>query len=210
MIFLALFSDTNCGFGEALLEWALIGFGFFLFGWMLKTLFTGRSYKREYEELRREHSKLERSKNEVIKSEKKAQIELAKAKTAMSELRAKKAEPSVPLRAHHELKDENLQLSRKIEVQDAKIEEMKPNTSSLQIIEGIGPSLEGVLQKAGINNLEMLANTSRDDLKLILDKAGDRFRIHEPRSWPHQAELARKGEMEKLKEYQEFLMGGKE
>jgi glycine cleavage system pyridoxal-binding protein P len=32
--------------------------------------------------------------------------------------------------------------------------------------------------------------------------------MHDPKSWPYQAELAQKGEWERLKEYQNLLIGG--
>ncbi|MCU0346329.1 MAG: helix-hairpin-helix domain-containing protein [Saprospiraceae bacterium] len=80
----------------------------------------------------------------------------------------------------------------------------------LKIVEGIGPKIELLLHGAGIHSLEDLANTSVERLKEVLNKAGDRYRIHDPSTWPSQARLAADGELGKLKEYQEFLSGGKD
>lgn len=225
MIYLALFTDTNCSFGEAILEWFLIGLGFFLFGWMLKSLFTGKNYRTELEEANKANDKLRAANQEFRLGLKEQESQIDRLKQELGEQKAKSAEalkkveaaekakiekPSVPLRAHHELKDENLQLNRKLDARNEQIKNLEPKPSNLQVIEGIGPKLEEVLHTAGIIDLDHLAQATRDQLKEILDRAGDRFRIHEPRSWPHQADLARKGETAKLKEYQEFLKGGKE
>lgn len=82
--------------------------------------------------------------------------------------------------------------------------------NDLKVVEGIGPKIEKILFDAGIQTLSDLANASVEHLKEVLNKAGDRYRIHDPSTWPEQAKLAAAGELEKLKEYQDFLSGGKE
>ncbi|MCC6724170.1 MAG: hypothetical protein IT258_06630 [Saprospiraceae bacterium] len=79
----------------------------------------------------------------------------------------------------------------------------------LKVVEGIGPKIELLLHGAGIHSFTDLADTSVERLKEVLNKAGDRYRIHDPSTWPEQARLAADGEMGKLKAYQEFLSGGK-
>lgn len=83
-------------------------------------------------------------------------------------------------------------------------------SDNLKIVEGIGPKIEQLLNEGGIRTFQDLANTTTDDLKEILLSAGGHFRIHDPSTWAEQAQLAANGEMEKLKEYQDFLSGGKE
>lgn len=80
----------------------------------------------------------------------------------------------------------------------------------LKIVEGIGPKIELLLNEAGINTWQGLAEASVDHLKEILRQAGDRYRMHDPFTWPEQAKLAASSEWEKLKEYQEFLSGGRD
>jgi predicted flap endonuclease-1-like 5' DNA nuclease len=80
----------------------------------------------------------------------------------------------------------------------------------LKKLEGIGPKLEQILNAAGIQNFEQLAAMTPDRIKPILEAAGNQFRMHDPKSWPYQAELAAKGEWERLKEYQHLLIGGKD
>ncbi len=83
------------------------------------------------------------------------------------------------------------------------------SSDDLKIVEGIGPKIEELLKDAGIRNWSDLADTSVDRLKEILEKAGDRFRMHEPTTWPEQSAMARDGKWEALKKYQDFLIGGK-
>ncbi len=82
------------------------------------------------------------------------------------------------------------------------------NSDDLKIVEGIGPKIEQLLKNAGINNWTDLANASVERLQSVLDAAGDRYRIHNPSTWAEQAEMAVKGQWEKLEEYQDYLSGG--
>lgn len=79
----------------------------------------------------------------------------------------------------------------------------------LKIIEGIGPKIEQILKDAGINTWEELAESNADHLRKVLDAAGDRFRMHDPGTWPAQARLAANQEWDLLKEYQDELKGGR-
>lgn len=79
----------------------------------------------------------------------------------------------------------------------------------LKIIEGIGPKIEELLFKSGINTYGQLAATSVQQIKDILDRAGTRFAMHDPGTWPAQSLLAANGEWDNLKAYQDFLNAGK-
>ncbi len=79
----------------------------------------------------------------------------------------------------------------------------------LTLIEGIGPKIEGLLKAAGINTFAQLARSSTDTLKQILTDAGPRFRMHNPTTWPQQAQLAANGDIESLKTLQDELKGGR-
>lgn len=81
---------------------------------------------------------------------------------------------------------------------------------NLQIIEGVGPKIESLLQNAGYSTWEKVAAASYDDLKKVLDDAGSRFQLADPTSWPHQASLAVAGEWEELIRYQKFTDAGRE
>ena len=83
------------------------------------------------------------------------------------------------------------------------------NPEDLKVVEGIGPKIEQLLKNDGIKTWRDLANANVDRLKGILDAAGDRYRIHDPGTWAEQAQLAADGNWDKLKEYQDFLQGGR-
>ena len=80
----------------------------------------------------------------------------------------------------------------------------------LKAIEGIGPKIEDLLKKAGINTWVLLSNQKAESIQGILDEAGDRFRLADPTTWPRQAKLAAEGKWKELEEYQDFLNGGRE
>ncbi|MBK8965975.1 MAG: DUF4332 domain-containing protein [Lewinellaceae bacterium] len=79
----------------------------------------------------------------------------------------------------------------------------------LQIVEGIGPKIAELLNKAGIETWEQLAMTSPYRLREILDGGGSQFNIHDPETWPQQADLAATGKWDDLKKLQDELDGGK-
>ncbi len=79
----------------------------------------------------------------------------------------------------------------------------------LKIIEGIGPKIEQLLKDAGINNWQDLAEAEVEKLNEILHAAGDSYRIHDPGTWPNQAQLAARGDWDLLYQYQDELKGGR-
>lgn len=79
---------------------------------------------------------------------------------------------------------------------------------NLQIVEGIGPKVEVVLENAGIQTWGDLAAKSPDELRAILAAAG--LSMMNPDTWPQQAQLAHEGKWDELIEYQRFLGGGRE
>jgi len=79
----------------------------------------------------------------------------------------------------------------------------------LKAIEGIGPATDKLLRENGINTWRELANTSVEQIKSILTAAGSRFALSDPTTWPEQAQLAADGKFDKLREYQDFLDGGR-
>jgi predicted flap endonuclease-1-like 5' DNA nuclease/predicted nuclease with TOPRIM domain len=85
----------------------------------------------------------------------------------------------------------------------------RANPDDLKIIEGVGPKIEELLNAAGIYTYVQLATTEVATLRTILDNAGARFRMHDPQTWPIQADIADKGDWVKLKEYQEYLQAGR-
>jgi predicted flap endonuclease-1-like 5' DNA nuclease len=83
-------------------------------------------------------------------------------------------------------------------------------SENLKVIEGIGPQIEHVLKNAGITNLNLLSQSSFRTLSSILEKAGSKYQMHDPTTWPEQAALARDGMWDKLANLQEKLTGGRQ
>ncbi len=84
---------------------------------------------------------------------------------------------------------------------------VKNSGDDLKKIEGIGPKIQELLGKAGINTFNDLSREKRDDLKKLLDEGGPQYRVHEPESWPLQARLASNGKWEELQKLQNELIG---
>ncbi|WP_428663817.1 hypothetical protein [Runella sp.] len=91
----------------------------------------------------------------------------------------------------------------------AVIDEALNGPDDLEIIEGIGPKIEELLNKEGISTFAQLAATSAEAIKAILHAAGPRFQVHDPGTWPQQAALARDGKWDELKQWQDELNKGK-
>lgn len=85
----------------------------------------------------------------------------------------------------------------------------KSAADNLQIIEGIGPKIAELLAQNGITTFADLAAASPQDLRKMLLAAGRRFAVTDPTTWPEQAALAAKGDMEGLKALQASLKGGR-
>ena len=81
--------------------------------------------------------------------------------------------------------------------------------TDLTVIEGIGPKIASLLNKAGIKTFTDLSKAKVTTLKTVLADAGNRFKMHNPTSWPKQAKLAASNKWTALKTLQAKLNGGK-
>jgi large subunit ribosomal protein L15 len=79
----------------------------------------------------------------------------------------------------------------------------------LKLIEGVGPKIADLLINAGVITFADLAAIPAEKVKEILDAAGSKFAMHDPTTWASQAELARDGKWDELKELQDKLNAGK-
>jgi predicted flap endonuclease-1-like 5' DNA nuclease len=79
----------------------------------------------------------------------------------------------------------------------------------LKKIEGIGPKIEQLLYDAGIYSWRDLANTDVSVIEGILEKAGKRYQMHNPESWPFQAKMAADGKWDELNKWQDEHKGGR-
>ncbi len=99
-------------------------------------------------------------------------------------------------------------------VKQSAVSASSPKTSTskkddLTKIEGIGPKICAILHDNGVLTFDMLSKTSPDKIKAFLHAAGPRYKMHDPGSWPKQADLAAHGKWDELKDLQDKLDGGK-
>lgn len=81
--------------------------------------------------------------------------------------------------------------------------------NNLRLIEGIGPKIEELLNKGGIQTFQQLASASKGTLKGILAAGGSRYKMHDPTTWGQQAALAAAGKKAELAKLQDELKGGR-
>ncbi len=87
----------------------------------------------------------------------------------------------------------------------------KAKADDLKKIEGIGPKIAQILTEAGIDTFAKLAQANPDDIRnLLVEKGGRRYAMHNPDTWPKQAQLAADGKWDELKALQDQLTGGRE
>jgi len=78
----------------------------------------------------------------------------------------------------------------------------------LELIEGIGPSIAGILQAAGIRTFTQLAEADPDQVRDVLKEAGV-GNLADPTSWGVQAALAAEGKFDELAALQNELNAGR-
>jgi len=77
----------------------------------------------------------------------------------------------------------------------------------LEIIEGIGPKIAGLLKAAGITTFAQLAQADLGQVQEILTAA--KLRLADPATWAEQARLAAAGDWDGLEALQNQLKGGR-
>lgn len=85
----------------------------------------------------------------------------------------------------------------------------KTSGDDLTQIDGIGPKMATALKAVGIETFAQLAQTTEEQLREAVEKAGMRFAPSMP-TWAKQAQLAADGKWEELETYQSKLVGGRE
>ena len=80
---------------------------------------------------------------------------------------------------------------------------------NLQVLEGVSPELEALLNQHGITTYRQLAATDVRHLQQLLGAAGAADTSHDPGTWLAQANLAANGQWETLRAVQTMLRAGK-
>lgn len=99
--------------------------------------------------------------------------------------------------------------AKKAAAKPAAAKKADAKADKLTVIEGVGPKIATLLNEEGIMTFADLADAKIETLSAVLEKAGPRFKMHTPDTWPQQAALARDGKMDELKKLQDELDGGK-
>ena len=99
--------------------------------------------------------------------------------------------------------------SAKLSAKSASTKSTQPSPDDLTRIEGIGPKIKQLLNKADIHSFADLATASPASLDQILEAAGTRFNAAVPDSWPTQSKLAADGKWAELDKLQDELSGGR-
>lgn len=79
----------------------------------------------------------------------------------------------------------------------------------LKVVEGIGPKIEEMFNEAGIKTWKALSETSVASCQEILNKGGERYKVHDPASWPMQAKMCYENKWKELMKWQDEHDHGK-
>ncbi len=85
----------------------------------------------------------------------------------------------------------------------------KVRLDDLRLVEGIGPKIEGLMNRDGIRTWAELAAAPLSRLEQILENAGPRYNMHEPATWSRQAALLVDARWAEFKELTDELVGGR-
>ncbi len=84
----------------------------------------------------------------------------------------------------------------------------RDGSDDLELIEGIGPKIAGLLKGAGIDTFDALAKAPVEKVKEVLDAGGSKFNLAKPETWAEQAALAASGDWAAFDKLTEELVGG--
>jgi predicted flap endonuclease-1-like 5' DNA nuclease len=80
--------------------------------------------------------------------------------------------------------------------------------NDLTVIEGIGPKINELFNKAGVSSFAQLSKQTVPQMQKILDDGGDAYRLANPSTWAQQALLANENKWDELRKLQDSLTGG--
>ncbi|MGH1387094.1 hypothetical protein [Kordia sp.] len=86
----------------------------------------------------------------------------------------------------------------------------KVKENDLTFVEGIGPKIKDLFHNHDVTTWKALSETSVERCQEILNTGGERYKVHNPGTWPRQAKLAYEGKWQELLDWQDILDGGKE
>jgi len=143
-------------------------------------------------------------KKAVKKSTRKAKATAKKATAKGAKVTTKKATKTVKSVAKKVAKPTVKKATKKVAKKVVAV-----TKNNLRLIEGIGPKIEELLNKGGIQTFQQVAAASQGTLKGILASGGARYKMHDPTTWGQQAALAAAGKKAELAKLQNELKGGR-
>ncbi len=84
----------------------------------------------------------------------------------------------------------------------------RDGSDDLELIEGIGPKIAGLLKAAGIDTFDALAKAPVEKIQEVLEAGGSKFNLAKPETWAEQALLAASGDWAAFDKLTEELVGG--
>ncbi|NKI26509.1 hypothetical protein HCG49_08030 [Arenibacter sp. 6A1] len=81
--------------------------------------------------------------------------------------------------------------------------------NDLKVVEGIGPKIQLLFHSFDITTWQALSESSVSKCQEVLRSGGDRYKIHDPSSWPLQAKMAYEGKWKELQRWQDEHKRGK-
>ncbi|SHI67042.1 hypothetical protein SAMN04487911_104129 [Arenibacter nanhaiticus] len=81
--------------------------------------------------------------------------------------------------------------------------------NDLKVVEGIGPKIQLLFHSSDITTWQALSESSVSKCQEVLLSGGDRYKIHDPSSWPLQAKMAYEGKWKELQRWQDEHKRGK-
>lgn len=176
------------------LLWLVLAFGLGLtIGWLLRSVAAGRQRKRARGRSD-DTAELERLRGRVANLE--TELEAARAQISTPAIGDDPPQPSEAVATRPDLAAAAAELGRTIELDD------------LTVIEGIGASIEELCHGIGIRTWYDLSTTEVSLLRTMLNDAGARFKMHDPGTWPRQAELLTYGKWAEFRELSDALREG--
>ena len=158
-------------------------------------------------------SEIEKPLEIITLEETKKPIEYVKTEELKQEFRQEKKEISEDnFKIIEDQWEKGFKIKGSFEKQDDSILKIhqKNIADDLTKIEWIGPKIQELLNQKSLYTFADVAKTDAYQISDILALAGTRFQMHNPKTWPKQAEIASKWNWDELKKYQDVLKGGKE
>lgn len=167
----------------------------------------------KYEHLENTSSHVKESKFKVERTNSKLSTEIAELRKTTKDLQANKSglekrlkEMEKHLTTPQKKSTSSIQTTRRYK-NGTTTKSIPPD--DLKIIEGIGGKMEVLLNNAGIFTWKQLSRTGIGELKRMLAAGGTQLNLHDPSTWPEQAQLAEADKWEQLEQFQKELNGGR-